>query len=82
MAKALGTGGIFLKARDPQALACWYGAQLGIAAGDGGLLIFDGAESAGRTVFVHFPADTPYFGETAQQAMAYFLPAVRQITGA
>lgn len=72
MAKAVGIGGIFLKARDPQALAAWYAAQLGIGAADGGSLIFDGLESAGQTIFAHFPADTPYFGEAAQQAMINF----------
>jgi len=30
MAKAVGIGGIFLKARDPQALAAWYSSHLGI----------------------------------------------------
>lgn len=58
MAKAVGIGGVFLKARDPQALAAWYAEQLGIAVEEGGSLLFDGPESAGRTVFAHFPADT------------------------
>ena len=30
MAKAVGIGGVFLKARDPQALSQWYETQLGI----------------------------------------------------
>ncbi len=72
MAKAVGLGGVFLKARDPEALADWYAANLGIAAQGGGSLVFDGPESAGMTVFAHFPADTPYFGEGAQQAMVNF----------
>lgn len=72
MAKAVGIGGVFLKARDPHALAAWYAEQLGIAVEEGGSLLFDGPESAGRTVFAHFPADTTYLGETAQQAMINF----------
>ncbi len=72
MAKAVGVGGVFLKARDPGALADWYAANLGIAAQGGGSLVFDGPESAGMTVFAHFPADTPYFGEGAQQVMVNF----------
>ena len=36
MAKAVGIGGVFLKARDPQALAAWYAKHLGIPAQDGG----------------------------------------------
>jgi predicted enzyme related to lactoylglutathione lyase len=72
MAKAVGFGGVFLKARDPEALGRWYAENLGIPAQDGGSLAFDGPESAGMTVFAHFPADTKYFGEGAQQTMINF----------
>jgi predicted enzyme related to lactoylglutathione lyase len=72
MAKAVGFGGVFLKARDPEALGRWYAENLGISAQDGGSLAFEGPESAGMTVFAHFPADTKYFGEGAQQVMVNF----------
>jgi predicted enzyme related to lactoylglutathione lyase len=72
MAKAVGIGGVFLKARDPEALVRWYAENLGIPAQDGGSLAFEGPESAGMTVFAHFPADTKYFGEGAQQVMVNF----------
>ena len=72
MAKAVGIGGIFLKARDPQALAHWYAKHLGISTQEGGSLAFDGPESVGMTVFAHFPLDTKYFGEGPQQAMVNF----------
>jgi predicted enzyme related to lactoylglutathione lyase len=72
MAKALGVGGIFLKARNPKDLAAWYAANLGVAAADDGSLIFDGPESGGMTVFAHFPADTKYFGDGPQQSMVNF----------
>jgi catechol 2,3-dioxygenase-like lactoylglutathione lyase family enzyme len=71
MAKALGVGGIFLKARTPETLSVWYATHLGIPQ-VGGSLAFDGSESAGMTVFAHFPLDTTYFGEGAQQAMVNF----------
>jgi predicted enzyme related to lactoylglutathione lyase len=71
MAKAVGVGGVFLRAKDPQTLAAWYAAHLGIPAQDGGSLAF-GPESAGITVFAHFPANTRYFGEGEQQAMINF----------
>jgi predicted enzyme related to lactoylglutathione lyase len=61
-----------LKARDPQALAAWYATHSGIQSQDGGALVFDGPESAGMTVFAHFPRDTPYFGEGGQEAMVNF----------
>ena len=72
MAKAVGIGGIFLKARDPKALAQWYATYFGITDQGGGSLGFDGPESTGMTVFAHFPLDTKYFGEGAQQAMVNF----------
>jgi predicted enzyme related to lactoylglutathione lyase len=61
-----------LKAKDPQALATWYATHLGIPCQDGGSLAFDGPESAGMTVFAHFPLDTRYFGDGPQQAMVNF----------
>ena len=72
MAKAVGIGGIFLRARDPKALAQWYATHFGIPDQGGGSLAFDGPESMGMTVFAHFPHDTKYFGEGAQQAMVNF----------
>jgi predicted enzyme related to lactoylglutathione lyase len=72
MAKAVGIGGIFLKARDPKVLAQWYATHLGIQDQGGGSLGFDGPESTGMTVFAHFPLDTSYFGEGTQQAMVNF----------
>jgi predicted enzyme related to lactoylglutathione lyase len=65
-------GGVFLKAQDPQALARWYAGHLGISTQEGGSLTFEGPESAGTTVFAHFPADTDYFGDGSQQAMINF----------
>jgi predicted enzyme related to lactoylglutathione lyase len=72
VAKAVGVGGVFLKARDPQALSQWYATHFGISDQGGGSLGFDGPESAGMTVFAHFPLDTQYFGEGTQQAMVNF----------
>ena len=72
MAKAVGFGGVFLKARDPKVLSKWYQENLGIPSQDGGTLAFDGPESTGMTVFAHFPEGTKYFGEGAQQSMLNF----------
>jgi predicted enzyme related to lactoylglutathione lyase len=72
MAKAVGVGGIFLKARDAKALSAWYAEHLGIQTQDGGSLVFEGPEAAGITVFAHFPGDTKYFGAGPQQAMVNF----------
>ena len=72
MAKAVGVGGNFLKARDHKALAAWYATHLGIQPLDGASLMFDGPEAAGMTVFSQFPQDTAYFGDGPQQAMINF----------
>lgn len=72
MAKAIGVGGIFFKAHDPQKLSAWYAQHFGIPSQDGGTLAFDGPESTGMTVFAHFPESTKYFGEGPQQAMVNF----------
>lgn len=72
MAKAVGVGGVFFKARDPRALAAWYSRHLGIAPSEGGALVFEGPSSAGPTVFAPFPSDTTYFGDGPQQSMVNF----------
>jgi predicted enzyme related to lactoylglutathione lyase len=72
MAKAVGVGGIFLKAADPKALSAWYQQHLGIPTQGGGTLAFDGPESTGMTVFAHFPKESKYFGSGAQSVMVNF----------
>jgi predicted enzyme related to lactoylglutathione lyase len=72
MAKAVGIGGVFLKASDPKALSAWYAQHLGIADIGGGTLGFEGPESNGIAVFAHFPANTSHFGGGPQQAMVNF----------
>lgn len=71
MAKAVGIGGVFLKAREPKQLSAWYAQHLGITVQHGSL-IFEGPEAAGTTVFAHFPADSDYFGGGPQMAMVNF----------
>ncbi len=72
MARAVGVGGVFLKARDPKALAQGYAKHLGIPDQGGGSLGFDGPESTGMTVFAHFAESTKYFGDGPQQSMVNF----------
>ncbi len=69
MARAVGVGGIFLKAKDPKVLSAWYAEHFGIPSVEGGSLVFDGPSAAGMTVFSHFPHTTEYFGTSQQQAM-------------
>ena len=65
--RVTGIGGIFFKARNPEALARWYREHLGISI-EGMVALFawrsgkDG-KRVGHTVWSIFPADTSYFGQ-------------------
>lgn len=67
----VGIGGLFFRARDPDALGRWYRDHLGVGAG----CAADGradadpwtwATQAGPTVFAPFKADTDYFAADRQ----------------
>lgn len=63
MERVVGIGGVFLKARDPNALAAWYREHLGVPVDPG--QTYGALSSAGpgeTTVWSAFPADTQYFG--------------------
>jgi glyoxylase I family protein len=65
-----GIGGVFFRAKDPNALADWYKKHLGVFAMDDKYEPW--AQAAGPTVFMPFPADTDYFGDKSQQFMINF----------
>ena len=54
MAKVVGIGGVFLKAKDPKGLHAWYVEHLGIPF-TYGFTAFEGPESVGTTAFSFFP---------------------------
>lgn len=68
MAKVTGIGGVFFRARDPQALATWYEKHLGID--DIAKTIW--SQEAGDTVFAPFAQETTYFGRPEQAFMVNF----------
>ncbi|HEX4649988.1 MAG TPA: VOC family protein [Granulicella sp.] len=77
MARVTGIGGIFLKARDPQALAAWYAKHLGIELstdypGKNFLWSDEVPARTGMTVWSLFPADSSYFGNELQSAMVNY----------
>jgi catechol 2,3-dioxygenase-like lactoylglutathione lyase family enzyme len=61
MSRVTGIGGIFIKARDPDALRAWYRAHLGIEVQDWGGVTFRWTEPEGATVWSIFPATSRYF---------------------
>jgi catechol 2,3-dioxygenase-like lactoylglutathione lyase family enzyme len=66
MARVTGIGGIFLRSRDPKALAAWYAEHLGLQLNDWGGVQFLWSDevppTTGATAWSVFPADTSYFG--------------------
>jgi predicted enzyme related to lactoylglutathione lyase len=60
MAKVLGFGGVFIKSRDPKALAAWYEARLHVKLESWGGVIF-GKDTAGDAAWSAFPNDTKHF---------------------
>lgn len=71
MAKVLGVGGIFFKARDPKALMAWYQAHLGIPAESTDYAAFQSADmpAGGSTTFCPFKEDTTYFAPSTREFM-------------
>lgn len=67
--RALGIGGVFFRAADPDALGRWYAAHLGVGGG-GDTEVWE--QEAGPTVFAPFGRDTTYFGRPDQQVMLNF----------
>ena len=66
MAKALGIGGLFFRAKDPKALAAWYESELGINLAPTDMEMTPWVADAGVTVFAPFSADTDYFRSDRQ----------------
>ena len=73
MEQVMGIGGVFLKARDPKALAAWYREHLGVPIDPGqtyGALTSSGPDE--MTVWSTFPADTGYFGPSSATFMVNY----------
>ncbi|MEX1247587.1 MAG: VOC family protein [Anaerolineales bacterium] len=72
MEKVTGIGGLFFRAKIPQALAKWYQDQLGITLTPKNHEGDSWRQEAGVTVFEPFPEDTEYFGNAAKVWMVNF----------
>src|SRR6476659_8867954 len=73
MARVLGIGGVFFKAKDPATLTHWYRDVIGIELEDWGGIVFRpeamAAHPGAATVFSAFDADTTYFEPSAREFM-------------
>jgi predicted enzyme related to lactoylglutathione lyase len=72
MEKVLGIGGLFFRAKDPQALAAWYEKYLGITPVPTDYDQPVWTSEAGVTVFSPFAESTEYFGDRSNQWMVNF----------
>jgi predicted enzyme related to lactoylglutathione lyase len=73
MAKVIGFGGIFFKARDPKALSAWYAQHLGLTVEKfGGVKFFDDSSRPGCAVWSPFKEDTTYFAPSTKDFMINF----------
>lgn len=73
MARVIGIGGIFVKARDPQALRAWYAQHLGVQMDDYGSVIFtEDEQRPGFTLWSPFAHDTKYFDPSDRGFMLNF----------
>jgi glyoxylase I family protein len=68
----LGIGGLFFRARDPEALGRWYQRHLGIGLVPANYTDPPWYQQAGPTVFAPFEQTTHYFGDAAKQWMINF----------
>tara|TARA_B100000029_G_scaffold444950_1_gene465057 strand:+ start:162 stop:548 length:387 start_codon:yes stop_codon:yes gene_type:complete len=76
MERVTGIGGVFLRAKDPDALQGWYEQNLGLQPDEDGCVVFRWTEretnaNAG-TVWAPFKEDTDYFGSRDQQSMVNY----------
>jgi predicted enzyme related to lactoylglutathione lyase len=77
MAKVLGLGGLFFKAKDPTALLDWYRDVLGLALAEWGGVTFSPhpmvAHAGAVTVFAGFAEDTNNFEPSRKPFMVSFV---------
>jgi predicted enzyme related to lactoylglutathione lyase len=63
MRRVIGLGGVFFKARDPEALYAWYEKHLGVKRDSPQSATFlNKGDEGGMTVWSIFPSDSTYFG--------------------
>lgn len=65
MEQVTGIGGLFFRARDPQALGEWYRYRLGVTLVPSKYEEAGWRQEAGPTAFAPFPETTDYFGPDA-----------------
>ena len=73
MKRVVGIGGVFIKARDPEALRAWYQRHLGIDVQDWGGTAFPWNKPDGVTVWSIFPDTSEYFAPSRAAFMVNYV---------
>jgi predicted enzyme related to lactoylglutathione lyase len=72
MEKVTGIGGMFFRAKDPEALSAWYHEHLGVYPVPDNYEDGSWWQDEGPTVFAPFEQNTAYFGRSTQMWMINF----------
>jgi len=77
MGKVTGIGGVFIKAKDPKAMAAWYEKHLGVGFEGQSYMSFkwineNNPDVPGSTVFSFFKTESDYFAPSASPFMINF----------
>jgi catechol 2,3-dioxygenase-like lactoylglutathione lyase family enzyme len=72
MTRVTGIGGIFFKARDPDALRAWYRDHLGLDIQSWGGVSFRWQDPNGVTIWSMFPSTSDYFNPSSAPFMVNF----------
>ena len=72
MEKVVGIGGVFFRAKNPEALAKWYETHLGVLQVPTSYDQLPWMQQEGPTVFAPFEQSTEYFGKESQSWMINF----------
>lgn len=72
--KITGVGGVFIKSKDPRALAAWYRDVLGIKleSWGGARLRYDAPDHPQEVVWTAFPSTSGYFAPSSRDVMLNF----------
>jgi predicted enzyme related to lactoylglutathione lyase len=69
MARVTGIGGVFIRAKDPDALRQWYATHLGLDFDPSGSVLMVRHQENDAAIWNSFAQDTGYFGPGTQQVM-------------
>jgi predicted enzyme related to lactoylglutathione lyase len=72
MERVTGIGGVFFRARDPEALVAWYAEHVGVPVQPDGYVVF--TDSRAAQVWAPFKEDTDYWPAEKQAMVNFTVP--------